>query len=169
MVARGAEATIIPFSDQHAEAFYRLNRAWLDRYELYEPADERQLADPRGEILAPGGAIFVAVDEHEVVGTAAIVPHGPGMVELAKLTVADAARGQGLGRRLAERCLQHARTTGARRVVLVSSSRLGPALRLYESLGFQHRTPPGTLAYATADIYMELELAGEATSLSAPL
>ena len=153
--------TIIPFSDQHAEAFYRLNRAWLDKYELYEAADERQLADPHGQILAPGGAIFVAVHGDDVLGTAAIVPHGAGVVELAKLTVADAARGQGLGRRLAERCLEHARASGAQRAVLVSSSRLGPALRLYESLGFRHCTPPGALAYATADIYMELELGAQ--------
>lgn len=156
--AAGDLATIIPYGDEHAEAFYRLNRAWLDKYELYEPPDEKQLADPRGQILAPGGAIFVAIHEQEVMGTAAVVPHGPGVVELAKLTVVDAARGQGLGRRLAQRCLEHARSAGARRAVLVSSSRLGPALRLYESLGFVHTTPPGRLAYATADVYMELNL-----------
>ena len=151
---------IIPFRDQDAEAFYRLNRAWLDAHELYEPADEKQLADPRGEIFASGGAIFVAVTGDEVVGTAAVVPHGPGVVEIAKLTVADAARGQGLGRRLAEHSLAHASTMGARRVVLVSSSRLGAALRLYESLGFRHVAPPDTPVYATADVYMELDLGG---------
>jgi putative acetyltransferase len=151
-------ATIIPFRERDAEAFYQLNRLWLDAHELYEPPDERQLADPAGEILEPGGAIFVAVLADTVVGTAAVVPHGLGVVELAKLTVADSARGQGLGRRLAVRCLDHARAMGAHRAVLVSSTRLGPALRLYESLGFTHRAPPATLAYATADVYMELEL-----------
>jgi hypothetical protein len=44
------------------------------------------------------------------------------------------------------------------RVVLVSSTRLGAALRLYEKLGFEHRPPPAVQAYATADVYMELEL-----------
>ncbi len=49
---------------------------------------------------------------------------------------------------------------GARKMVLVSSSRLGAALRLYETLGFRHVPPPDQPAYATADVYMELELDG---------
>jgi hypothetical protein len=43
-------------------------------------------------------------------------------------------------------------------VVLWSASRLGPALRIYESAGFVHTpfTPPGP--YADADVHMTLEL-----------
>ncbi len=151
---------IIPFRDADADAFYRLNRAWLDDHGLYEAPDEKQLADPRGQILEPGGAIFVAVAGDDVVGTTAVIPHGPGVVELAKLTVAEAARGQGLGRRLAEHSVAHARAMGARRIILVSSSRLGAALRLYESLGFVHVPPPDAPVYATADVYMERVLDG---------
>ena len=84
----------------------------------------------------------------------------PGEVEIVKLTVADSARGQGLGRRLAVRCLEQAKAMGARKMVLVSSSRLGPALRLYETLGFRHVPPPERPVYATADVYMELDLDG---------
>jgi putative acetyltransferase len=149
---------IIPFRDEHAAAFYALNRQWLDEHGLYEPADEKQLADPWGEILVPGGAIFVALSGDEVVGTAAVVRHAPGEVEIAKLSVAESQRGQGLGRRLVELCLNEARRMGMSRVVLVSSTRLGAALRLYEKLGFEHRPPPAVQAYATADVYMELEL-----------
>ena len=154
----GPAPEIIPFRIGDAESFYRLNRAWLDEHGLYEAADETQLADPVGEILRPGGAIFVAVAGGEVVGTAAVVPHAPGEVEIVKLTVADATRGQGLGRRLAERCLAQAKAMGARRVVLVSSTRLGAALRLYETLGFRHVPAPDDPVYATADVYMNLDL-----------
>ena len=156
----GTAIRIVPFRPRDAEAFYRLNRAWLDEHGLYEPADEKQLADPEGEIIAPGGAIFVALSGDEVVGTAAVVRHAPGEVEIAKITVSEAARGRGLGRRLTEHCLAHARTMGARRAVLVSSSRLRAALRLYESLGFHHVPAPDTPVYATADVYMERELDG---------
>lgn len=151
-------ATIIPYRDRDAGAFYSLNRAWLDEHGLYEEPDEKQLADPVGQIIGPGGAIWVAVADGSVIGTAAVVPHGPGEVEIAKLAVAEPARGQGLGRRLAERCIEQARTMGARRIVLVSSSRLGAALRLYEKLGFRHVAPPDNPVYATADVYMELDL-----------
>jgi ribosomal protein S18 acetylase RimI-like enzyme len=149
---------IVPFRPEHAGAWYTLNRAWLDEHELYEPADEIQLADPAGAILGAGGAVFIALRGKEVVGTAAIAPHGPGEVELIKLTVHESARGAGLGRRLADTCLAHARDLGAARVVLVSSSRLGAALRLYESMGFEHRPMPAGIPYATADVYMALDL-----------
>jgi GNAT superfamily N-acetyltransferase len=153
-----ASTEIVPFEDAHAEAFYALNRAWLDAHGLYEPADEKQLADPRGRILARGGDVFVALLAGRVVGTAALIPLGAGVVEIAKLAVAENVRGGGLGRRLVEWCIARAREQGMRRIVLVSSTRLGPALRLYESLGFLHRPPPAPLAYETADVYMELEL-----------
>ena len=158
-----SSSRITNFSEAHAGAFYALNRAWLDEHKLYEPADEKQLADPQAEILARGGAIFVALIGDRVVGTAALVPSGPGTVEIAKVTVSEAARGHGLGRRLTEHCISHARTQGYDRMVLVSSTRLGPALRLYESLGFVHRPLPEGLPYASADVYMELAL-GESGS-----
>ena len=65
---------------------------------------------------------------------------------------------RGLGRKLVDACLAFARERKAHRLVLVSNTRLRPALRLYEAFGFQHRTPPSPLPYSTADVYMELDL-----------
>jgi ribosomal protein S18 acetylase RimI-like enzyme len=150
--------TIVPFQPHHAEAFYRLNRAWLDAHDLYEPADEVQLADPHGAVIAAGGAVFIAERNGEVVGTAAVASHGPGEVELLKVTVADGARGHGLGRQLVEVCIDRAREMGAHTMMLVSSSRLQAALRLYEKMGFTSRPLPSHLPYETADVCMELRL-----------
>ncbi|MBK9238913.1 MAG: GNAT family N-acetyltransferase [Acidobacteria bacterium] len=150
--------TIVTFRPEHAEAFYRLNRAWLDEHGLYEPADEVQLADPQGAVIDAGGTVFIAERGGMVVGTAAIAPHGPGEVELLKVTVADAARGAGLGRSLVDVCIARAREMGAHTVILVSSSRLQPALRLYERMGFTHRPMPSPMPYATADVCMELHI-----------
>jgi len=149
---------IVSYRAEHASAFHALNRAWLDEHELYEPYDEAQLANPDTEIIAQGGAIFVALRAGDVVGTAAIVPHGPGEVELVKLTVSESDRGDGLGRRLVTRCIEHARQSSVQRMVLVSSSKLGSALRLYESLGFVHRSLPADVPYVTADVFMVLDL-----------
>lgn len=150
--------TIVPFESCHADAFYRLNRAWLDAHDLYEPADEVHLADPRGAVIDAGGAVFIAEQDGEVVGTAAVAPHGPGEVELLKVTVAENARGRGLGQRLVEVCIARAREMGADTVMLVSSTRLQPALRLYERMGFTHRPLPSPLPYETADVCMEMRL-----------
>ena len=149
---------IVPYEDKHADDFARLNREWLDSFGLYEEPDGKHLYSPREYILDPGGEIFIAEEDGRVVGTCALVPVSDDVFEVAKLAVAQEARGQGLGRRLAELALNRVRERGARRVVLFSSSKLGPALKLYESLGFEHRPVPGHQPYETADVYMELEL-----------
>jgi putative acetyltransferase len=147
------------FRPEHAAAFDALNRAWLTAYDILEPADERHLTDPAGQILAHGGQIFVALEDEAVVGTCAAVPHGPGAFEVAKLAVAPTARGRGIGRDLIDACLGYAQQRGARQAVLLSNSRLEAALRLYEQLGFRYAPMPATMPYATADVYMELDLA----------
>lgn len=43
--------------------------------------------------------------------------------------------------------------------MLLSSTKLLPALKLYESLGFRQRPLPDGQPYATADVCMELALA----------
>ena len=44
--------------------------------------------------------------------------------------------------------------------MLLSNSRLAPALRLYETLGFRHAPMPEGVEYARADVHMVLPLAG---------
>lgn len=151
------DVRIETFRPAHAQAFDTLNRAWLVENGLLEHGDEEHLGDPFGRIIAPGGQIFVAMQGDEVVGTCAIVSEGDDTFELAKLTVAAGARGHGIGRRLVEACMEFARQRHCARVVLVSNSRLVTAIRLYESLGFQHRPIPAHVKYVTADVYMEYE------------
>lgn len=139
-------------------AFDALNRAWLVGHGLLEEPDEEQLRDPDGQILAPGGRIFVAERDGAVVGTCAVAPWSGPDLELVKLAVSPEVRGQGVGRRLVEACLDHARAAGAARVVLLSNSQLTSAIRLYRSLGFVDAPVPATSHYVTADVYMELTL-----------
>ncbi len=150
--------TVELFRPEDASAYERLNRDWLVGHELLEAADEPSLRDPTGTILEPGGQIFVARDDDSVVGTCAIVPYADGVFELVKLAVAPAARGMGLGRQLVDACIAWARQKGGRQVVLLSSTRLKDALRLYERAGFRHAPIPAWNPYRTADVYMELDL-----------
>jgi putative acetyltransferase len=152
------EVEIVPFEDRYAADFDRLNREWLERYALLEPADELHLRDPRGTIVAGGGELFLALRDGVVVGTCGIHPADDGVFELVKLTVTESERGRGLARRLTARALLQARAASARTVRLYSSSRLTGAVRLYESMGFRHLPMPAAAEYTTADVYMELDL-----------
>ncbi|HKV99271.1 MAG TPA: GNAT family N-acetyltransferase [Vicinamibacterales bacterium] len=153
-----AAVCIETFRPEHAPAFDALNRAWLVSNDLIEAHDEEQLTDPYGHVIMAGGQIFVATTGRRVVGTCAMIPSGPDAFELAKLAVDPASQGHGIGRRLVDASLAYARERGARRVVLLSNSRLTAALRLYESYGFEHRPVPADAPYVTTDVYMELAL-----------
>lgn len=146
------------FRPEHASAFDALNRAWLVGTGLFEPADEPHLLDPYGTILDNGGQIYVALEDDVVVGTCGIAPHGEDEFEVLKLAVAPSVRGRGIGRQLVGMCVDFARQQGARRITLLSSSKLGAAIRLYERAGFRHAPLPPTNPYETADIHMVLNI-----------
>ena len=73
------------------------------------------------------------------------------------MTVTEAARGTGLGRRLMDHCVEAATAMGARRLYLETNSSLAPALSLYRASGFVD-LPPRESPYARADVFMERTL-----------
>jgi ribosomal protein S18 acetylase RimI-like enzyme len=149
---------IVPFRDELAPDFERLNRQWLVANGLLEEGDLPYLQRPREKIVDAGGAVFFALLDGAVVGTVAALPLGERTWELAKLAVDGGARGRGIGRRLTTTAIDFAAAAGARRIVLSSSSRLRAAVRLYESMGFRHSRVGAGVPYATADVFMELAL-----------
>jgi GNAT superfamily N-acetyltransferase len=153
-----AQLTIEPFRPEFAAAFERLNREWIERLFALEPADEKILSNPEEAIIAPGGQIYFARFDREIVGTAAAVASGSGRFELAKMAVSPDAQGRGIGRLLGEAVIGFARSSGGQLVFLLTNSRLANAIHLYERLGFQHRPLPEDTGYRRADVYMELPL-----------
>ena len=148
---------IVPFEPRHADAWRKLNEAWISRYFAIEPTDRLVLDDPAGQILAKGGRIFMAEQGGETVGCVALIAMADGGLEVAKMTVAEAARGTGLGRLLMQACIDAANAAGARRLYLETNSSLGPALGLYRAMGFvdlaPEMRPPSD--YARVDVWME--------------
>lgn len=152
---------IVDFEPRHAQAWKRLNEAWIGGLFAIEPSDAKVLDDPVGQVIAPGGRIFMAEDDQgTAIGCAGLLAldesHGGGF-ELIKMTVAEAARGTGLGRRLMDHCVAAATAMGARRLYLETNSSLAPALSLYRASGFVD-LPPHETPYARADVFMERTL-----------
>lgn len=149
---------IVSFEPALAPHFARLNREWIERFFVLEPADVAVLSDPQGAIIDRGGAIFFALVDNDVVGTCAVMPHGPGTLELAKMGVSPRAQGRGVGRLLGEACIAFARATDAHTLMLLSNATLAPALHLYETLGFRHAPMPAGSEYARANVHMTMTL-----------
>jgi len=146
---------IIEYNDQHQKVFKALNAEWLERYNLMESHDLKILDDPRGTILESGGAIFLASDQNQIIGTAALMKEHEGVFELVKMAVAPEYRGKGISKLLIERCLDKAKELNAKRVTLFSNHQLKAALALYEKYGFKH-VPVVDSPFTTADVKMEL-------------
>lgn len=154
-----AEARIIDFEHRHARAFKELNLAWIRQHWEPDEVDFRALELPRENIIDRGGHIVMAELNGEVVGACALLRIDDHRYELAKMTVAESARGLGLGRRLAEAIIARARTIGARCVSLETNSALTPAIQLYESLGFRH-IDGACASRNRCNVQMELRLDG---------
>ena len=121
------------------------------------------LTDPETHILADGGRILFAIriadDGVEcAVGTVALKHEGEGVYELTKMAVEPGHRGEGIGRKLMEGALDAFRRARGRELFLESQHQTGPALALYESVGFRHHPAPRPGShYSRADVYMVWE------------
>jgi N-acetylglutamate synthase-like GNAT family acetyltransferase len=152
------DIAIRPFQPGDAAAFRLLNEAWIAKYFALEDEDRVVLGNPVERILKPGGQIFVAVAGGECIGCCALIPLRPGVFELGKMAVAEAYRGQGVGRKMLEYTIAQSKALGAASLVLGSNTMLKNAIHLYESLGFRH-IPPERVPkspYTRANVFMEL-------------
>jgi ribosomal protein S18 acetylase RimI-like enzyme len=162
-------AQVTTYRDQWRGDFERLNREWIEAYFTLEEADREAFRDPAGRIIAPGGEIFFVVEDGRVLGTCAVVRHQPAVHEIAKMAVAPEARGRGFGDLLMEAAVAFSQAAGAERVVIVSNTRLAPAIRLYRKHGFVEVPLAPDQRYVRADIQLErvLRRRDEASSTGA--
>ena len=142
-----------------AHAFRLLNEEWISRDFAVDERDRRQFDDPVATYVDPGGAILIADLGGRAIGCVAIVPRDGQAWELSKMAVSPDSRGRGVGRKLLEAAISHARGSGARSIFLGSSTKLAAAVGLYEAFGFRH-VPRETLLLESTriDVFMELAL-----------
>lgn len=148
-------AEVVTYREEYREDFERLNRAWIEQYFVLEEADREVFRDPAAAIIHPGGQIFFVRERDEVLGTCAVIPHEPGVYEIAKMAVAPEARGKGYGDLLMNACVEFSRRAGASKVVIVSNTVLAPAIRLYEKHGFVRVPLDEHERFARANIRLE--------------
>ena len=149
---------ILNYSSKLKRHFELLNREWLEKYFSVEPIDLKYFANPKAMILAKGGDIFFAEADGEVVGTCSILRDGASW-ELAKMAVTESARGKGIGEKLVKEAITRAKLGKAKKLMLVTNSKLVPAIKLYEKFGFKETFRGQHPKYKRGDVVMEKILA----------
>jgi ribosomal protein S18 acetylase RimI-like enzyme len=119
-------------------------RAYLDDGLVPDGSDYDETLR-RADDRAAHSELLVAVDDDgTLLGTVSYVRAGSlyaevsrdGEAEFRMLAVDRAARGRGVGRLLAQACIDRARADGVAAVVISTATNMAPAHALYDSLGF---------------------------------
>jgi len=138
----------------HLSDFVRLNEEWISHYFQIEAVDRELAANP-GQVIDNGGYIFSLLNEEEVVGVCALFREDEGVFELARMAVSPAHQGKGYGDALIQTCLKKLAELKAKKVYLVSNTKLKSAISLYKKYGFETTMLGEHPVYSRANIVME--------------
>jgi putative acetyltransferase len=90
-----------------------------------------------GKYAPPLGAIFLAVDNDDVIGCVAIRPITEHQAELKRLYLRSVYQGQGIGKQLFHKAMSRAESIGYQSVVLDTLPTMQSAISLYQAYGFR--------------------------------
>ncbi|MET0605797.1 MAG: GNAT family N-acetyltransferase [Beijerinckiaceae bacterium] len=105
---------------------------------IFETMEFPELRRPATHYAMKGGAMFVAEQGEEIVGSIAWFHNrAPDVFELGKVYVDESLRGAGLAARLLDVAMTDIRARGGREIVLFSDTRFTRGHAFYEKHGFQ--------------------------------
>jgi len=156
---------LVGYEPKFRKVFKDLNESWIRAYFQMEAKDYESLLHPQRTILDKGGEIVVALLDDQPVGVCALIQmdHPEYDFELAKMGVAESARGKGIGYLLGQAIIDKARNRGARNLFLESNTILAPAISLYRKLGFKEIEGKPS-PYERSNIQMLIEFDGSVAS-----
>jgi len=119
---------------------------------------EKELAELPGAYAPPDGRLLLASHENEIAGCVCLRKIGDGTCEMKRLYVRPEFRGKRVGRALALKIIEEARTIGYDSMRLDTlPSQMSEAIKMYRSLGFREIAPYYHNPVEGA-LFMELEL-----------
>lgn len=126
---------IAKYSPQYKNDFIRLNTAWIEKFFKMEKDDYDEL-NHVDELIATGAMILFCKSNEEVIATGMVMPLGNDEWEICKFATDEQKRGLGAGSAVFRACMDYAICRGAKRLIVLSNSRLVSALHIYGKFGF---------------------------------
>ena len=126
----------------HTEALLREYILWtrtlhpLDDIPAYEDIDE-ELGQLPGIYAPPHGRLLLALADNEPAGCVCLKPVDETICELKRMYVKPSHRGQGIGLKLVEAFVQHARKIGYTKIILDTFHTMTTAHAIYKRIGFR--------------------------------
>lgn len=151
---------IVEYEKKYKEDFVKLNTQWVERYFVMEDADLEVLEHVE-DLLESGAMIYFAIEGDQVLATCMAMPLGDDVWEICKLAASGQYTGTGAGSAVFCASMNYAKEHGAKKLTLISNSRLKPALHIYKKFGFKE--VPLNKAYwgfERADIEFEYNING---------
>ncbi|WP_339342569.1 GNAT family N-acetyltransferase, partial [uncultured Polaribacter sp.] len=106
-------------------------------------------------IIETGGYIFFIKNETKIIGTIALIRQQT-YFELSKMAILPEYRGQKIGLKLIEYCINFAKQEKWKSITLYSHKKLVPAINLYKKVGFVEVPLERDVHYERANIKMML-------------
>lgn len=148
---------IIKYDKKFKQDFIKFNTDWIvDNFGFLEDNDI-ELFENIEEYLKNNSMIFFAVENDIALATCMSIPLNDGTWEICKLASNKEQSHTGCGSAVFEAAIQWAITHGAKRLFLLSNSKLKPALHIYEKYGF-HEIKLKNYEYMRGDIAFEKHL-----------
>ncbi|MFZ1081244.1 MAG: GNAT family N-acetyltransferase [Candidatus Kryptoniota bacterium] len=118
---------------------------------------DKELAGLPGDYVPPSGRLILAYEDGKLAGCVALHKFGDCACEMKRLYLRPEYRSKGIGKKLALKVIDEARTIGYEKMLLDTVPSMKGAISLYRSLGFIEIGPYRDNPVSGA-LFMELEL-----------
>lgn len=122
-----------------------------------QDVDLDEVKNPIQNYINDGGMAFYANLNRQCVGVVAVKKLNPREYEFCKLVVDEKVRGQGLGKKLVQQCIDFVIEAKGKALYLQSFHKLNVAVKMYKNMGFNDcDAPKGMLVVERTEIIMKM-------------
>lgn len=128
---------VIPFEEKYRQSFIDFNTDWIISNFGFLEDHDKEAFEKIDEKIKAGAMIFFAVENDIALATCMAMPVEGTIWELCKMGSNKNIPHKGAGSAVFEASMKWALAHGAERIVILSNSKLKPALHIYEKYGFK--------------------------------